>query len=46
MKGTQESDNKVNEARDRWLVANEHTANLANELFQPGSGYGDPEARN
>lgn len=45
MKGMQESDNKVNEARDRWLVANEHAANLANELFQPGSGYGDSEAR-
>ncbi len=32
-------------ARSRWLKATEHTSRLAAELFQPGSGYGDPEAR-
>lgn len=37
--------NDVEAARARWLVASERAAQLAAELFQPGSGYGDPEAR-
>jgi hypothetical protein len=32
-------------ARSRWLAASEHASKLAAELFQPGSGYGDTEAR-
>lgn len=35
----------VASARLRWLAASERASNLAAELFQPGSGYGDPEAR-
>ena len=31
--------------RARWLEASEAASKLAAELFQPGSGYGDPEAR-
>lgn len=37
--------NNVEAARKKWLVANEQASQLAAELFQPGSGYGDPEAR-
>jgi hypothetical protein len=32
-------------ARSRWLAASERASSLATELLQPGSGYGDPEAR-
>ena len=32
-------------ARSRWLTASESASNLAAELFQSGSGYGDPDAR-
>ena len=35
----------VEAARARWLVASERASQLAGELFQPGSGYGDPDAR-
>ena len=35
----------VVEVRSRWLTASEHASHLATELFQPGSGYGDPDAR-
>jgi hypothetical protein len=35
----------VGAARDRWLKASERASQLATELFQPGSGYGDPDAR-
>jgi len=35
----------IDEARSEWLKARERAAELANKLFQPGSGYGDPEAR-
>jgi hypothetical protein len=35
----------VAEARSRWLAASENASNLAAKMFQPGSGYGDPEAR-
>jgi hypothetical protein len=40
-----ESNNDVETARARWLSASERASQLADELFQPGSGYGDPEAR-
>ena len=33
------------EARSRWLAASEHVSSLAAQLFQPGDGYGDPDAR-
>ena len=35
----------VETARAKWLSASECASQLAAELFQPGSGYGDPEAR-
>jgi hypothetical protein len=35
----------TNEARSRWLLASAHASKLSSELFQPGSGYGDPDAR-
>ena len=37
--------NDVEAARKKWLVASEQASQLAAELFQPGSGYGDPDAR-
>jgi len=37
--------NDVEAAGARWLSASESASQLAAELFQPGSGYGDPEAR-
>lgn len=40
-----EKHNEVEEARLRWLKASESASQIASELFQPGSGYGDPEAR-
>ncbi len=35
----------VSDARSRWIDASARASNLAAELFQPGSGYGDPDAR-
>jgi hypothetical protein len=35
----------VEAARARWLKASQSASKLAAELFQPGSGYGDPDAR-
>ncbi|MCF6157728.1 MAG: hypothetical protein E3K32_03955 [wastewater metagenome] len=35
----------VEAARARWLEASHAASKLAAELFQPGSGYGDPDAR-
>jgi hypothetical protein len=35
----------VQMARARWLAANDAASKLAAELFQLGSGYGDPDAR-
>ena len=35
----------VSAARERWLTAGEELSKLSAELFQSGSGYGDPEAR-
>ena len=36
---------QANVARERWLSASEQASKLASELFQPGGGYGDPNAR-
>lgn len=41
--GRQESD--LAAARAKWLHTTQVASNLASELFQPGSGYGDPDAR-
>ena len=35
----------ITAARARWLEASQRASQLAAELFQPGSGYGDPDAR-
>ncbi len=35
----------VETARKKWLAASEVASLLANKLFQPGSGYGNPYAR-
>ena len=37
--------NPAEVARKRWLNASDHASTLAESLFQPGTGYGDPEAR-
>ncbi|MFA5354467.1 MAG: hypothetical protein WC291_09570 [Thermodesulfovibrionales bacterium] len=42
----EEKHSEVEEARLRWLNASERASQIASELFQSGSGYGDPEARN
>jgi len=34
----------VEAARVRWLEASENASKLALEMYQPGSGYGDPKA--
>jgi hypothetical protein len=44
MNRTTES-SSVEAARERWLKASRAASELAAALFQPGSGYGDPEAR-
>lgn len=36
---------QVQLARTNWLDASEQASILAHELFKPGSGYGNPEAR-
>ena len=35
----------VAEAKVRWQAASTEVSKLASILFQPGSGYGDPDAR-
>jgi hypothetical protein len=42
---TKGNNSEVEAARARWLEATEAASRLAAELFQPGSGYGDPDAR-
>jgi len=42
---THETKSDVEAAHARWLSASERASQLTSELFQPGSGYGDPEAR-
>ena len=37
--------NDVEAARKKWLAASEQASKLSAELFQPGSGYGDPDAK-
>lgn len=34
----------VDEARLKWLEASSKASELALEMYQPGSGYGDPQA--
>jgi hypothetical protein len=45
MTKTPPSNKDVEAARARWIEASEIASQLAAELFQPGSGYGDPDAR-
>jgi len=45
MSQTQKTSSDVEAARARWLEASQAASKLAAELFQPGSGYGDPDAR-
>ena len=35
---------EVESARTRWLHASEKASKLALEMYEPGSGYGDPHA--
>ena len=35
----------IEEARGRWYEAATRASELAQTLFQPGTGYGDPDAR-
>ncbi len=45
MSRTQETSSDVEATRAKWLEASERASKLAAGLFQPGSGYGDPDAR-
>ncbi len=45
MSRTQRTGSDVEAAREKWLHASEAASRLALELFQPGSGYGDQDAR-
>ena len=45
MRQPEKHNSNIDEERSEWLKARERAAELANKLFQPGSGYGDPEAR-
>ena len=45
MTETKQRDGSIEAARSRWIEASEGASQLAADLFQPGSGYGDPEAR-
>ncbi len=35
----------IETSRLQWLAASELASKMAAEMFQPGSGYGDPDAR-
>ncbi|WP_157633757.1 hypothetical protein [Thioflavicoccus mobilis] len=39
------NDQAVEAARLEWLAARDRAGQIARELFQPGSGYGDPFAQ-
>lgn len=45
MTHTKPEQRSIETARLRWIEASESASRLSSELFQPGSGYGDPEAR-
>lgn len=45
MAETPKTSSDVEAARARWLQASEAASALASDLFRPGSGYGDPDAR-
>lgn len=36
---------RAEQARNDWMKAVEQAGEIGSELFQPGSGYGDPEAK-
>jgi outer membrane murein-binding lipoprotein Lpp len=37
-------ESQVNTARQKWYGASERASSIAQEMHQPGTGYGDPEA--
>jgi hypothetical protein len=41
---TESVSSNLEEARSRWLAASDAASKLKRELFQPGSGHGDPDA--
>ena len=45
MEKPQNCKSDVEAARAKWLSASARATKIASELFQPGSGYGDPEAK-
>ena len=45
MRAAKQQDRSVETVRFKWIEASESATRLASELFQPGSGYGDPEAK-
>lgn len=45
MTQSKEIHHTIEQARSRWLEASERASQLASDLFQPGNGYGDPDAR-
>lgn len=45
MTETKQPDRGAEAARSKWIEASERASQFAADLFQPGSGYGDPEAR-
>jgi hypothetical protein len=44
MKNATTTFEQVEQARQRWATASARATTIADELFQPGSGYGCPEA--
>jgi hypothetical protein len=38
--------NEVAVARSQWMAASENASKIADSMYEEGSGYGDPEARN
>jgi hypothetical protein len=44
MTETNTLESQVFAARQRWHDASERASNIALEMHQPGSGYGDPDA--
>ena len=45
MSNPQDLEDQVQVAREKWHKSSESAASLAQELFQPGDGYGDPDTR-
>ncbi|MCG6478126.1 hypothetical protein K6U43_00565 [Vibrio parahaemolyticus] len=39
-----ELEKDVTSARENWINASSRAAQMAEDMYQPGSGYGDPQA--